>query len=441
MVSNRWDKTGRAGAERPAAPKVNGAEYSLPARQTQPVRADRDVLYYQRMSETAQPGPRQARVLVVDDEADNRDVLALLLGAQGMSVRVAEDGDAALQAVAEAPPDLIFLDVRMPGIDGFEVCRRLKTDPRTVFIPVVIITALHGSPERIKGAAAGADEFLAKPFDSVELTTRARSLLRVKALHDELQAANTELEQRVAARTAQLQQALRDLQALDRLKSEFIANVSHELRTPLLHAKGALALLSEGHLGELTADQCHSAQVAQSALSRLEDVVANVVDFNAASGGALTLEKVSVAEACGAVAGDLAPLAAQRNMTVSLALPPALPPVWADQPALQRIFRNLLDNALKFGRPGSAVLVRAEERPGFVRLSVQDTGPGIPPEQLNRIFQPFYQVDGSATRRAGGLGMGLTLVKHLVEAHGAQVLVESELGKGSCFSFELKVAE
>jgi len=393
------------------------------------------------MSETAKPKPSQARVLVVDDEADNRDVLALLLGAQGMSVKVAEDGESALEAVAEAPPDLIFLDVRMPpGIDGYEVCRRLKDDPRTVFIPVVILTALHGSPERIKGAAAGADEFLGKPFDAVELTTRARSLLHMKALHDELQAANTELEQRVAARTAQLQQAVRDLQALDRLKSEFIANVSHELRTPLLHAKGALALLAEGHLGELSADQAHSAQVAQTALSRLEDVVANVVDFNAVSGGALTLEKVTVAEVCGAVAGELAPLAAQRRMTVDLALPSDLPPVWADRPALQRIMRNLIDNALKFGLPGSAVQVRAEERPGCVCISVQDAGPGIAPDELARIFQPFYQVDGSATRRAGGLGMGLTLVKRLVEAHGAQVQVETEVGKGSRFSFELKTA-
>jgi signal transduction histidine kinase len=401
----------------------------------------RVVLYYVPMGDLAEPIGRPPTVLVVDDEAENREILSLLLQAQGLTVTTAEDGEAALSAVADAPPDLILLDVRMPGIDGFEVCHRLKADPLTVFIPVVILTALGGAPERIKGAAAGADDFLAKPFDAVELTTRAKSLLRVKALHDELQRANRELEQRVTARTAELQQALRDLQALDRLKSEFMANVSHELRTPLLHVKSALDLLGEGDLGALAPDQARSTQVAQAAVGRLENIVADVVDFSEAGARQLTLECVTVADVCRAVADELAPTAGQRQMTVMVGVPPTLPPVLADRPALTRILRHLLDNALKFSPAGSAVHLTAGQHEGRVRFTVQDAGRGIPHDQLGRIFEAFYQEDGSATRRAGGLGIGLTLVKRLVEAHGSQVQVESEIGKGSRFYFELQAAE
>jgi signal transduction histidine kinase len=382
-----------------------------------------------------------AKVLVVDDEPRNLEVVSHFLEMEGLRVATAGDGEAALAAVAAEAPDVILLDVMMPGLEGFEVCRRLKADPATVFIPVVILTALKGTQERIKGAAAGADDFLSKPFDHVELITRVKSLVRVKRLHDQIQAYNRELEARVAQRTAELKRAYDELKELDQLKSEFIANVSHELRTPLLHVKGTLGLLADGAMGGVTPEQAQGLSVAQGAAEQLGRLIEDIVDFGQMyEEQQLTFEPVPVAEVCQSAARAIARMANRHAITVNVVAPPDLPPVRADLAALMRVLWHLLDNAVKFSPSGGAVKLTAERCPTGVRIAVQDHGAGIPPDQLDRIFQVFYQVDGSSTRRAGGLGLGLALVKRLVEAHGSRVEVDSKVGQGSTFAFELPVA-
>ncbi len=382
-----------------------------------------------------------AKVLAVDDEPRNLEVVSHFLEMEGFQVLTAADGEAALAMVAADAPDLILLDVMMPGLEGFEVCRRLKADPTTVFIPVVILTALKGTQERIKGAAAGADDFLSKPFDHVELITRVKSLVRVKRLHDQIQAYNRELEERVAQRTAELKRAYDELKELDRLKSEFISNVSHELRTPLLHVKGTLGLLADGAMGDVTPEQAQGLSVAQGAAEQLGRIIEDTMDFGRMyEEQRLTFEPVSVAEVCQSAARAIARIANRHSITLNMSVPEDLPPVRADLQSLTRVLWHLLDNAVKFSPSGSTVEITAGQRRSGVRIAVHDHGVGIPPDQLDRIFQVFYQVDGSSTRKAGGLGLGLALVKRLVEAHGSRVEVESEVGKGSTFVFELPAA-
>jgi len=379
-----------------------------------------------------------ATVLVVDDEPRNLEVITHFLEAEKFRVITAEDGETALALVTETPPDLVLLDVVMPQMDGFEVCRRLKEHPETLFIPVIILTALRGVSERIKGASVGADDFLSKPFDHVEMVTRVKSLVRVKRLHDQLQSSNEELERRVVVRTAELQHALAALQELDRLKSDFIANVSHELRTPLLHVKGYVDLLADGAMGALTSQQKEGLNIAQEAIEQLERVVEDIVDFSQVHERELLLEIVPLPDLCLSVVQTIRPLATRRGIDVSLVLPKDLPPVQADPMALARILRHLVDNAVKFGPAKGQVQVSARPNNGSqVRIAVSDRGPGIPPEQLSRIFDVFYQMDGSTTRRAGGLGLGLSLVKKLVEAHGSRICVDSQVGEGSTFYFDL----
>jgi signal transduction histidine kinase len=390
---------------------------------------------------SAQLDGRPATILVVDDEPRNIEVVTHFLEADGFGVISAEDGEHALAVVAETQPDVILLDVMMPLLDGFEVCRRLKADPATVFIPVVILTGLKSTQDRITGAAAGADDFLTKPFDHVELVTRVKSLVRVKRLNDQMQNYNRELEIRVAERTAELQHALAQLQELDRLKSEFIANVSHELRTPLLHVKGYIGLIADGALGTLSADQKRGIDVAQDAANQLERTVQDIVDFREMDERRLNFERVSVAEVCGEAIQSVALLAAHREVTVTLHAAPDLPPVIADRVTLRRVLGHLLDNAIKFSPASGTVEVIAEKRPQAVRFAVRDYGEGIAPEKLEHIFDMFYQGDGSTTRRAGGMGLGLALVKVLLEAHWSEVRVQSETGRGSTFYFDLQLTE
>ncbi|MCS6910845.1 MAG: hybrid sensor histidine kinase/response regulator [Anaerolineales bacterium] len=392
------------------------------------------------LAETPRLDVLPASVLVVDDDPHNLELLTRVLEPQGFGVLAAEDGEDGLALAHTHLPDVILLDVLMPQPDGYEVCRRLKADPVTLYIPIVLITALRGARERARGAEAGADEFISKPFDAVELVTRIKSLVRIKRLYDQLRAANAELERRVAERTVELQRALAELRELDRLKSEFITNVAHELRTPVLHVKGTVTLLADGALGELTPEQARGVRVAEEATEQLERVVEDIVDFGNMQDRPLTLAPVPVYDVCQNAVETLMARAARRGITVRATVPFELPPVLADGAALSRVIRHLLDNAIKFSPLNSEVQLVAERRGDRVRISVSDHGPGIPEDERERIFAVFYQSDGSTTRRAGGMGLGLALVRKLLEAHHTHIELESELGRGSTFSFELLTA-
>lgn len=386
--------------------------------------------------------PSETKILVVDDEASNLEVIGEFLRLEGYQVLTAVDGEQALERVEANQPDLVLLDILMPRLDGYEVCRRLKNSPQTVFTPVVMITALKGTDEKIRGVEVGADDFLTKPFNHLELVTRVKSLLRVKFLNDAIDAYNRQLEQRVAERTAQLQRALEDLQELDRLKSEFIGNVSHELRTPLLHIKGYVALLADRTLGPLNAEQAKGVDTALQAVDTLERLVEDLIGFGAHTTGRLNFQAVHLAEVAELAVAMLGRAIARYGAAPRLDIPPGLPRVRADRQALARVLRHLLENGLKFSpdKPEVILLARPVNGGQRVRVSVVDHGIGVPPEQRARIFDVFYQVDGSITRRYGGAGMGLALVKLLVEGHGSRVHLESEPDKGSIFWFDLPAA-
>jgi len=238
-----------------------------------------------------------ARVLVVDDLPEIRDLLQVYLEDEGYDVLTAKDGQEALRAVAAHPPDLILLDVMMPGTDGYEVCRRLKSDEKTAFIPIVMLTALQELEHRLQGIEVGADEYLTKPFRRMELLTRVRSLLRVKALHDQVAAYNRLLEQKVAERTAALERALNDLREMDRLKSEFLSNISHELRTPLTPVMGYLPALLREEFGALTPEQRRVLAHVSESVDRLHRLIDDLLTFMHWESGeaALRVQPVTVA--------------------------------------------------------------------------------------------------------------------------------------------------
>ena len=262
-------------------------------------------------------------------------------------------------------------------------------------------------------------------------------------LRNALEDANRFLEHRVEERTAELQEALRKLSELNQMKANFVANISHELRTPLTHVKGYLELLSTGSLGPLSDNQKNALQISQKATGRLESLIDSLILFSLAARGEMTLrlKPVNLNTVAGETINYSRPKARDRNVSLNFNIRSDIPLVQADEEKISWVILQLIENAIKFTPSGGQVnLFIEKESDTLVMITVTDTGIGIPSNRLDEVFEPFHQLDASSTRRYGGTGLGLALVKEIVSAHGSIINVKSEEGKGSTFSFPLLAA-
>jgi signal transduction histidine kinase len=264
---------------------------------------------------------------------------------------------------------------------------------------------------------------------------------QILQLHTALQQSNLKLEQRVKERTQELQSALNKLAELNQLKSNFISNVSHELRTPLTHIRGYLDLMNEGTLGDLSNEQSVALDVMLRSEARLEELIDKMIQFSLEATGQFTLQ-MKPANFCEVINDALKQAklkAASRPVVLSVDLgsDPCL--VRMDHEKIQWVVMELVDNAIKFTPSGGKISVGLENVDGCAQFQVTDTGIGISSERLSEIFEPYHQLDGSSTRRYGGIGLGLALVKKIVEAHGSTVDVTSEVGKGTLIKFQLPI--
>ena len=408
-----------------------------------------------------------ASVLVVDDNPDMRSYLARLLARQ-YSVRTANNGLLALQAIRSARPDLIVSDVMMPGLDGFGLVRTLRSDPATEAIPIILVSARAGEEAMVEGLDIGADDYLVKPFSARELMARVRTQLeidRVRRGAAERASLLREAERARAAAEAASEDLARALQAANeargfaeaanRSKSEFLAMMSHEIRTPINAIIGYAQLLSMGIVGSVNEEQ--SAQLARIGASgrHLRGLIEDILDLSKIEAGRLTV-------------GTTLGVPAQ---TVSAALALARPQVSAkgieisevcgcegearylgDEQRVEQVLINLLSNATKFTPSGGRIRVEcgSTERPSvdldaapggaWVWFAVEDSGIGIAPELLERIFQPFVQGDGGYTRTHAGTGLGLTISRRLARLMGGDITVQSVQGEGSRFTLWLPAA-
>ena len=262
-------------------------------------------------------------------------------------------------------------------------------------------------------------------------------------LRSALQAANRTLERRVEERTAELQKALERVSELSQLKANFVSNISHELRTPLTHIKGYVELLVTESLGPITDEQRHALQVSQQATGRLEALIEDLILFSLASRGELSIlhETVDLRRLVNLSIKAVTSKAEARGVSLNAILDEDVPPVQADAQKIAWVVNQLLDNGIKFTPSGGRVMVNVKrEGENLVIVSVTDTGIGIPPNRFEDIFEPFHQLDGSSTRRYGGTGLGLSLVRQIIEAHGSMIEIQSIEGRGSTFKFPLLVA-
>jgi signal transduction histidine kinase len=266
---------------------------------------------------------------------------------------------------------------------------------------------------------------------------------QILQLRTALQETNQQLERRVQERTRELQTALDKLSELNQLKSNFIANISHELRTPLTHVKGYVELLLTGAMGDLNDQQMNAMEVVQRSTERLEQQIEDLIRFSLASRGEFTvsLSPIDVVRLADSVISRLISKAVDKSISLHKNCVDELPKARGDHEKLAWALMQLVDNAIKFTPTGGEVVLDMKREASFLEISVADTGIGIPPERLDEIFEPFHQLDGSATRRYGGTGLGLALVKQILAAHGSAIHVQSEVGKGTCFRFVLAVVD
>ncbi len=358
-------------------------------------------------------------IIVVDDTPANLHLLTGMLKERGYKVRPVSSGKFALQTAKHDPPDLILLDIIMPEMNGYEVCECLKADEQLSAIPVIFISALNETIDKVKAFKVGGVDYVTKPFQFEEVQARVATHLELRRQKRLIQESNEQLR------------------TLEKLRDNLVHMVVHDMRTPLTALYGFLQTL-ERLEGESLSDQ--GREFVQTALASTEDLVemvSSLLDVSKMEAGEMKLnliqcELLTIAREALA---KVEPLKGDRQLMLSGTDEPVT--VMADAEIIARVFQNLLGNALKFTPDGGRVSVGIEPSADAVRVLVQDTGPGIPPEYRERIFEKFGQVEHPANKQRYSTGIGLTFCKLAVEAHGGQVGVDSEEGRGSTFWFTL----
>ena len=378
----------------------------------------------------ADPGKAEPEViLVADDIPANVELLLDQLNSLGYDTITAVDGPSAVAAAFEQQPDLCILDVSMPagdlGVDdrstGFEVCRRIKRDPRTSRIPVIFVTALNDTSDRVRGIEAGGDDFLTKPHNRLVLGARVRSLLKLKAATDALE------------------DSLRKLRELEKVRDDLMKMIVHDLKTPLTSVLATLEMLSDGDFGQVTTTQKGAIGDAETKsedlLGLIDDIleVARIEEANIS----LTLAPMAPGALLAELVHEWGHRFQQEGATASVSVADDAPIFSGDKGLVKRVFSNLIQNAVTHSSHPVHLELSARRAGQGVLFTVSDNGPGIPPEYHDLIFRKFGQVEMPRSPRTRSSGLGLTFCKLVVERHGGRIWVKSAEGKGSSFYIEL----
>lgn len=378
-------------------------------------------------------------LLIVDDDIANLQVLSNFLKEEGFQVRVARNGEQAIETVKYEQPDLILLDVMMPGMDGFEVCQQLKTDPSTQDIPVIFMTALDESVDRVKGLNMGAVDYITKPFQQQEILARIKIHIQIYWLTKKLAKKNQLLQQEIESR--------KKAENANEAKSQFLAQMSHELRTPLNIILGFVQIMNRDR--SLTEEQQENLEMITSSGEHLLELIEDILSMSKIDSGRVELNFNSF---------DLHYLldsleemfqlpAASKGLQLIFDREDNLPQyIETDEGKLRQVLINLLDNAIKFTEAGRVILrVKVEgkmlmyrgTRKMAIAFEVEDTGPGIEADKIEELFQPFVQ---KVQEFQSGAGLGLAISREYVRLMDGDLTVSNAItNRGSIFSFYIQV--
>ncbi|MEO8178678.1 MAG: hybrid sensor histidine kinase/response regulator [Deltaproteobacteria bacterium] len=370
-----------------------------------------------------------ARILHIEDDPANRLLVRKILGPAGFEVIDAADGVEGIRKAITEHPDLVLVDIAIPGLDGYEVTLRLRAEPHLRHVPIVAITA-EGNRET--SLAVGCDGFLQKPIDARTFVDTIRSyLLGLKDKGDQtskhLRLQSQRIVSHLEEKVDQLSSANARLVEMDQARKEFYRNVSHELATPMTPIVGYVRLLLDGELGDLNVAQSKAIAAINDCAVRLRGLIDNLLDVTALETGRMNFkyEEYDLARVVQQALGRSEPRFLEKKQRLVHEIHGQMPGI-GDAVRLGRALDQLLDNAQKFTPVGGSVGIRA--RPLADRqfeLCVADTGPGVPEHAAKRVFEPFFQADGSETRSYGGAGVGLAVVRGVARGHGGYVVTKT----------------
>ncbi|MDM3856656.1 MAG: hybrid sensor histidine kinase/response regulator [Aphanizomenon gracile PMC649.10] len=386
--------------------------------------------------------PKCTTILVIDDDPTNLEILDYTLSAAGYNVHTATNGANIVQQIHFSIPDLILLDILLPDINGFKLCQGLKSDPVTESIPIIFMTALADTVDKVKGLHLGAVDYITKPFQKKELLARVQTHLHLRELSKTLEIKNQQLteliedlEHRIIERTIELKQALEKEKELNQLKSRFITMASHQFRTPLAIISSSSGILQEfsDRLNEERKQE--HLQTIQHTIKHITQILDDVLMINRAEADKieLHLEAADIVDFCHHLQSAIAESNNQHTINSSVDLGQETITnsliIQFDKKLLQQIITNLLNNAIKYSPNHNLVnfsLTKADDK---IIFKISDHGIGIPEADQDNLFASFHR--GSNVGNIAGTGLGLSIVKKCVDLHQGEINIDSQIGKGT----------
>ncbi len=373
-------------------------------------------------------------ILIVDDTTENIDILVGLL--KDFNKKVAINGEIALEiAWKDATPDLILLDIMMPDMDGYEVCKRLREDNRTKDVPIIFLTAKATKEDVIQGFEVGGQDYITKPFDARELMERVKTQLELKTQREILKDMNNILEEKVSERTAQLRDAMvkldyanKELQGLDKAKNNFLNMISHEIRTPLNGIVGATSFLNEtlGADSELS----EFVEMLQLSVNRLESFSTTALIITQLQTDYKLLKvKCNLAECISECVESNSDGATAKKVDINVAIEDESININADNSLIIRAINSLIDNAVKYSEQDSMVSVSLKTEHDNIILEVTDNGRCFSKDAINNLYKPFGLGEDHYDKNCG---LGLKVTKHIMDAHGGDIEIENKESGGAC---------